>query len=139
MPEESQTEQTVEQQQAREHTGGEAARQAAAAVSTEGPSLATTALVGVGVAVVEPELIPGMLIGAGAALAPKLLPSLGRMVRPLIKTVVKAGYVTVASVREMAAEAGEQMDDMMAEIRAEHQASRHPEAPAQAQPQPQAT
>ena len=140
MPEETQSEQTVQQKEAHEHTNGDAGRQTAAAITKEGPSLATTALVGIGVAVVEPELIPGMLIGAGAALAPKLLPTLGSIVRPLVKTIVKAGYVAVVSVREMVAEAGEQMDDMLAEVRAEHQTSRahRPEAP-EGQPQPQAT
>ncbi len=88
----------------------------------EGPSLATAALVGVGVALVEPELIPGMLIGAGAVLAPKLIPALGSMLRPMVKGVVKAGYSVAMTVREYAAEAGEQVEDIMAEARAEHAA-----------------
>ena len=90
----------------------------------EGPSLATVALVGVGVAVLEPELIPGILIGAGAVLAPKILPALGGALRPLLKVAVKAGYSAAMSVREMAAEGREHMEDLMAEARAEHEASR---------------
>lgn len=88
----------------------------------EGPSITTVALVGIGVAVLEPELIPGILIGAGAVLAPKILPALGGMLRPLVKGVVKAGYSAAMSVREVMAEAGEEMGDMVAEARAEHEA-----------------
>ena len=88
----------------------------------EGPSIATAALVGVGVAILEPELIPGILIGAGAVLAPKLFPALGGVLRPLVKGIVKAGYSAAMAVREVVAEAGEEVEDMVAEARAEHQA-----------------
>jgi hypothetical protein len=88
-------------------------------IDREGPSLATAALVGVGVAIIEPELIPGILVGAGAVLAPKVLPALGGMLRPLVKGVVKAGYAATQAVREVVAEAGEQVEDMVAEARAE--------------------
>jgi hypothetical protein len=74
----------------------------------------------VGVAILEPELIPGVLIGAGAMLAPKLIPAVGGALRPLFKGVVKAGYSAGMAVREMAAEAGEQVEDIVAEARAEH-------------------
>jgi hypothetical protein len=88
----------------------------------EGPSLATAALIGVGVAIIEPELIPGMLIGAGVWLVPKLLPALGGILRPVVKGAVKAGYSATMAVREVVAEAGEQVEDIVAEARAEHQA-----------------
>ncbi len=87
----------------------------------EGPSMATVVLVGAGVAIIEPELIPGMLIGAGAWLAPKLLPSIGNMLRPAVKGIVKAAYSATNAVREVAAEAGEQMEDIVAEARAEQE------------------
>ena|SRR5579871_3687121 len=83
--------------------------------------MATVVLVGAGVAIIEPELIPGMLIGAGAWLAPKVLPSLGSMLRPAVKGIVKAAYSMTTSVREMAAEAGEQIEDIVAEAKAEQQ------------------
>lgn len=101
----------------------------------EGPSLATAVAVGVGVAILQPELIPGVLIGAGAVLAPKLLPTVGGIFRPLLKTVVKAGYSAAMAVREVAAEAGEQVEDIVAEAKAEHQAVRP--APAPQQPAPE--
>ena len=106
----------------------------------EGPSIATAALVGIGVAVLEPELIPGILIGAGAVLAPKILPALGSMFRPIVKGVVKAGYSAAMSVREVMAEAGEEMEDMVAEARAEHEAANShgaAEPPAPGQPKKQ--
>src|SRR5581483_5110753 len=87
----------------------------------EGPSLATAALVGVGVAIIEPELIPGILIGAGALLAPKLLPALGNAVRPILKGIVKAGYSATMAVRETVAEATENVQDMVAEARSEYE------------------
>jgi len=72
--------------------------------------LLLAALVGVGVALLEPELIPGVLIGAGAMLAPKVLPALRGMVRPMIKGV-KAGYSAAATEPKLAAEAREQVED----------------------------
>src|SRR5579871_741270 len=95
---------------------------AQAGLDREGPSLATAALVGVGVAILEPEFIPGMLIGAGALLAPKILPGLGNFLRPMVKGVVKAGYAATMTLREAAAEAGENVQDIVAEARAEYQA-----------------
>lgn len=85
----------------------------------EASSIATAALIGVGVAIIEPELIPGLLIGAGAVLAPKILPGIGSMLRPLVKGVIKAGYSTATAVRETVAEMGEQVEDIVAEARAE--------------------
>jgi Protein of unknown function (DUF5132) len=96
----------------------------------EGSSLATAALVGVGVAILEPELIPGLLIGAGAVLAPKLLPALGNILRPAVKGLVKAGM----AVRESVAEAGEHFEDIVAEARAE---SGHPGNGAQTAAEPE--
>lgn len=91
------------------------------AMHNEGPALATAAVVGVGLAIVQPELIPGMLIGVGATLAPRLLPAIGNMFRPMMKGIVRTGYGVVNSVREAAAEAGEEVQDMVAEARAEQE------------------
>ncbi len=103
----------------------------------EGPSLATAAIVGVGVALVEPELIPGMLIGAGAWLVPKLLPALGSMLRPVVKGVIKAGYSATMAVREVVAEASEQVEDIVAEARAEHEGHNGATPQQAAPPEPQ--
>ena len=76
---------------------------------------ATIAVVGVGVALISTELIPGMLIGVAAA----LLPGMGPKLRPFLKSTMKAGFSAVRKTREMIAEAGEQVQDMLAEVQAE--------------------
>jgi hypothetical protein len=97
------------------NAGGAASHLQVPGLEREGSSLATAAMVGIGVAILEPELIPGLLIGAGAVLAPKLLPALGNALRPAVKGLVKAGM----AVRESVAEAGEHFEDIVAEARAE--------------------
>ena len=87
-------------------------------VKTEDTALVATVLVGAVVAAIEPELLLGMLIGAAAALGPRLLPTLGTTVRPAAKAIVRAGM----AVQEMAAEATEQVQDLMAEVRSEQAA-----------------
>jgi hypothetical protein len=90
-----------------------------------GSRLATVAAVGIGVALIEVELIPGMLIGIGAMLAPNLLNRLGSGLRPLIKGAVRAGYALVEQTKETMAEASEQYQDIVAEVESE-QRSRKP-------------
>jgi hypothetical protein len=87
-----------------------------------GTSLATAVVVGAGVSLVAAELLPGMLIGVGAMLLPKLLPGVADMFRPLVKTTIRAGYTTAVKAREMLAEASEQVQDMVAEAKAETEA-----------------
>jgi Protein of unknown function (DUF5132) len=88
---------------------------------TEDGSLTTTVIAGIAVAVLAPQLLAGMAIGVGAMLAPKLLPTLGSALRPVIKTAVRAGYSVALKTREMAAEASEQMQDLVAEAAAEQE------------------
>lgn len=107
------------------------------APSSLGTQVATVAVVGVGVLLLEAELLPGLLLGAAAVLAPKLLPNLGNAMRPLMKTAIRAGYATAAKTREVLAEANEQIQDMAAEARAEQAAPETPASPvshAQARP-----
>jgi hypothetical protein len=47
--------------------------------------VATIGVVAVGVAVVEAALLPGVVIGVAAALAPKYLPKLSTRLKPLLK------------------------------------------------------
>ena len=86
-----------------------------------GNRIATVAAIGIGAALIEVELIPGILIGIGAMLAPQLVPKLGSALRPLVKSAVKAGYTLVDKGREMAAETSEQFQDIVAEVKAEHE------------------
>jgi hypothetical protein len=87
---------------------------------------ATIAVIGVGVALISAELIPGMIIGVAAA----FLPGIGPKLKPLFKSTVRAGYSAMRKTREMMAEASEQMQDVVAEARADHEAKAEP-APAE--------
>ena len=89
------------------------------AVNTMASKVATVALVGLGAALIEVELIPGIMLGVAAMLMPDLLPKLGRLVRPMVKGTVRAGYAFADRAREVVAEAGEHMDDIVAEVRSE--------------------
>ncbi len=93
-------------------------------VKEEGGGLMTTFAAGAALAILAPEFLPGMAIGVGAMLLPRVLPRLGSAVRPLLRTAVRAGYSTVLATREMAAEANEQVQDMVAEARAEQENGR---------------
>jgi len=76
-------------------------------------------LIGVA-ALIEPELLLGMAVGAGIATASNWLPDLvGGTVRPLVKTAIKAGYAAATMAREMVSEASESVQDIVAEARAE--------------------
>lgn len=92
----------------------------------EGSSLIGTVVTGAAVALLKPDLLPGMAVGVAAALGPKLLPALGGLLRPLVKTAVRAGYATAVATRGVVAEAGEQVQDMLAEARADTEVPRKP-------------
>jgi hypothetical protein len=68
--------------------------------------------------------LPGVLVGVGVALvAPVLLPAAATGVRPLAKTLIKGGLIVVETVREVVAEAGEQLSDLVAEVQEERTSS----------------
>jgi hypothetical protein len=81
--------------------------------------VASAALIGIG-ALLEPELLGGMLIGAGAVYVSRNIPLIGGVLRPLVKTVVRVGYAASAKASEMLAEASEEVQDMVAEARADY-------------------
>jgi Protein of unknown function (DUF5132) len=91
-------------------------------LSPLGSKVATVALVGLVAALIEVELIPGILLGVAAMLAPDVMPKLGRILRPMVKGTVRAGYAFADKTREMVAEAGEHIDDIVAEVRSEKSA-----------------
>jgi hypothetical protein len=81
--------------------------------------LTTGALIGVA-ALIEPELLVGMAVGAGIAMVSNWLPDLvGGTVRPVVKTVIKAGYAAARTARELLSEASESVSDLVAEARDE--------------------
>jgi len=90
--------------------------------------LATVAAVGIGAALIEVELIPGMLLGVAAMLIPNLLPRLGNGIRPLVKGAVRAGYSVAERTKGTVAEASEHFQDIMAEVRSEQGATPSPHA-----------
>ena len=87
--------------------------------------VASAALIGIG-ALLEPELLGGMLLGAGAVYVSRGLPLIGGVLRPLVKTVVRVGYAAGAKASEMIAEASEEVQDMVAEARADYRGQQPP-------------
>jgi hypothetical protein len=77
--------------------------------------VATIGVIAVGVALIEVSLIPGMVIGLAAALAPKYVPGL----RPLLKSTVRGAVKLAYKTRETISEASEQVQDIMAEAKLE--------------------
>lgn len=69
--------------------------------------------------------VPSILVVVGVALAaPIVLPAVAAVSRPLAKTLIR-GYLTLSDMaKEFAAEAGEQMSDLVAEVRAERSEAR---------------
>jgi hypothetical protein len=92
-------------------------------VSGDAASVATAAAIVVGAALIEVELIPGLVIGAGAILLGKLFPEMVAYVRPAIKGAVKASFFLTQKAREVMAETSEQVHDLVAEVKHEQEQS----------------
>jgi hypothetical protein len=61
-----------------------------------------------------------VLLGLGVAMAaPNVIPALAAGLRPFAKALVKGGLTLYDAAREGVAEAGEQLNDLVAETRAE--------------------
>jgi hypothetical protein len=97
-------------------------------LSAEVGGVATAAVIGIGAALIEVELIPGLLIGAGAILLGKMFPEVASQARPMLKGVVRAGLAAGQKLREVMAEAKEEVHDLVAEVKHEREI---PPAPAQ--------
>jgi hypothetical protein len=66
------------------------------------------------------NFVVGVTSGLVAALlAPVLIPALRKGTRPMAKALIKEGVVLYEKGREVAAHAGEMVEDVMAEIHAE--------------------
>ena len=106
----------------------------------------SVALVGLGAALIEAELLAGMALGVAAIAIPGLAPKLGTAFRPLLKSAVRATYGAASKTRETVAEMGEQFQDIVAEVRAEAEgktatpegAAQTPETPVSGAPEPTA-
>ena len=86
-------------------------------------AVATVAVVAVGAAVFEAALLPGIALGVAAVAAPKYLPRLAGALNPLFKSTVRGTYKLAQKSKEMFAEAHEQMNDIVAEVKAENEAA----------------
>jgi hypothetical protein len=84
-------------------------------------SAVTVGVVFVGAALIEATLIPGMIVGAAAVLAPKYLPKIGAGLEPIVKCAVRGAYKFGQKAREVVAEAQEHMNDIVAEVNAEQE------------------
>jgi hypothetical protein len=80
---------------------------------------ATVGVVAAGVALFEIALLPGMVIGVAAMLAPKYVPKMGATLTPMFKSTVRHAYKFGRKTREMVAEAKEHVHDIVAEVHAE--------------------
>ena len=68
--------------------------------------------------------LPGLAVGIGVAvLAPVLLPAVGRVLRPVAKSVIRTG---IAAWREASAQVGETAGPIVAEARSEMAPGREP-------------
>ena len=80
---------------------------------------ATVAVVGVGAAVFEAALLPGIVLGVAAMWAPQYFPKMGEALNPLFRSTVRSAYKLGNKTREFMAEAQEQVHDIVAEVHAE--------------------
>jgi hypothetical protein len=90
--------------------------------------VATVGVIVVAAALIETALIPGMIVGAAAMLAPKFMPKMSAAMQPMFRSAVRGAYKFGRKAREAAAEAKEQMHDIVAEVHAEGASSETPKA-----------
>jgi hypothetical protein len=88
-------------------------------VSVDATSAVTVAAIVVGAALIEVELVPGLIIGAGAVMLGKLFPEIGAMVRPAIKGALGVCFSITNKARQVMAETSEQVQDLVAEVKHE--------------------
>jgi hypothetical protein len=105
-----------------EHEPGDATNEATNIAAVVG-------VVVLGAAVVEVALIPGILVGAAAVLAPKYLPKLGDRLQPLFDSTVRGACKLGRKARTVVGEAHERIHDIAAEVSAEEAAATSVSAP----------
>ena len=80
---------------------------------------AVVGVVAVGALIFEAALIPGMILGVGAMLVPKVLPRLGEGLQPVFRGTVRGAYKAGTSARHAFAQAKEQVHNVVAETKAD--------------------
>lgn len=81
--------------------------------------VATVGVIGIGAALFEAALIPGMVLGVAAMLLPTAMPKLAAGAQPVVRSVVRGAYHAGRRARHAVAEAQEQVQDIVAEANAE--------------------
>jgi hypothetical protein len=82
-------------------------------------TVATVAVVGIGAAVFEAALLPGVVLGVAAVCVPRFLPQIGAGLNPLFRSTVRGAYKISEKTRAMVAKGQEQVHDIVAEVDAE--------------------
>jgi hypothetical protein len=109
-------------EQGPEEAAAQPAGSATTAEATCSDAATTATVVGVvavGALIFEAALIPGMILGVGAMLVPKVLPRLGESLQPAFRATVRGAYKAGRSARHAFAEAKEQVHDVVAEAKAD--------------------
>jgi hypothetical protein len=66
------------------------------------------------------NIVTGLAIGIGSSiLAPVVIPIVASVVKPMAKAAIKGGVLVYQKGRELAAEAQEVVEDLVAEVRSE--------------------
>jgi hypothetical protein len=92
---------------------------------------ATVGVVAVGAALFEVALLPGIALGVAAMLAPKYAPNISAAIGPMFRSSVRGLYKFGQKTNEMVAEAKEQVQDIVAEVKAEQESKAEEEAKAE--------
>lgn len=80
---------------------------------------ATVVAVAAGAALFETALLPGLALGVAAIAAPKYVSRLAGAISPLFRSTVRATYKLARKPGEALAEAQQQLNGIIAEVRAE--------------------
>jgi hypothetical protein len=83
------------------------------------PTVATVAVVGMGAAIFEAAILPGLVLGVVAMCLPRFYPQIGSALHPLFKSAVRGAEQIRQKTREILAEAQEQVQDIVAGVDAE--------------------
>lgn len=86
-------------------------------------TMAAVGLVGAGVVIFEAALLPGVVLGVAAMAAPQILPRLGVVANPILKSTVRGFYKASRKTKEFVAETQEQVQDIVAEIEQEDEST----------------
>ena len=105
-----------DQQDNRQQNGQQTARRENGWINK---TAATVVTVAAGAALFEAALLPGLALGVAAIAAPKYVSRLARAITPMFKSTVRATYKLAKKPGEAFAEAQHQINDIIAEVRAE--------------------